>query len=128
MDFRIADIKRRVLRDGVADPDDVDAVDDILAAEGPSVEMLVLRGQLIQLVADAGDDDLEEALACYREALELDPGSALAHEEIGHFLDDVADDPEEALPFFQRAIELGAGPSAEEGLRDVLDQLEPEEI
>ena len=127
MDFRIADIKRRVVREGVASPDDIDAVDEVLEAEGPSVEMLILRGQLIQLVADFGPDELEEAFACYQEALELDPASAFAHEEIGHFLDDVADEPAEALPFFRKAIELGAGPSAHEGLRDVLSQLESEE-
>jgi tetratricopeptide (TPR) repeat protein len=127
MDVHIADIKRRVVQRGVASPDDIDAIDDILEAEGPSVELLILRGQLIQLVAGTGPDELEEAFACYQEALELDPESASAHEEIGHFLDDVADDPAEALPFFRKAIELGAGPSAHEGLRDVLSQLEPEE-
>jgi tetratricopeptide (TPR) repeat protein len=127
MDFRIADIKRRVVREGVASPDDIDAVDEVLEGEGPSVEMLILRGQLIQLVADSGPDELDEAFACYQEALELDPKSALAHEEIGHFLDDVADEPGEALPFFRKAIELGAGESAHEGLRDVLSQLGAEE-
>jgi len=127
MDLRIADIRRRVARVGAASPDDIDAVDDILDAEGSSVELLILRGQLIQLVADTGPEELEEAFACYQEALELDPGSAYAHEEIGHFLDDVADEPSGALAFFRKAIELGAGASAHEGLRDVLSQLEPEE-
>jgi len=127
MDSRIVDIKRRVAREGVASPDDIDAIDDILEAEGVSVELLILRGQLIQLVADGRPDELEEAFACYQEALELDPRSAEAHEEIGHFLDDVAEEPGEAVPFFRKAIELGAGPSAHEGLREVLSQLESEE-
>ena len=127
MDLRIVDLKRRVAREGVASPDDIDAIDDILEAEGASVELLILRGQLIQLVADGRPDELEEAFACYQEALELDPGSAEAHEEIGHFLDDVAEEPGEAVPFFRKAIELGAGPSAHEGLREVLSQLESEE-
>ena len=127
MNLRIVDIKRRVARFGVASPDDIDAVDDILEAEGVSVDLLILRGQLIQLVADGRPDELEEAFACYQEALELDPRSAEAHEEIGHFLDDVAEEPGEAVPFFRKAIELGAGPSAHEGLREVLSQLESEE-
>jgi tetratricopeptide (TPR) repeat protein len=127
MDLRIVDIRRRVAREGVASPDDIDAIDDILEAEGGSVELLILRGQLIQLVADGRPEELEEAFACYQEALELDPGSAEAHEEIGHFLDDVADEPGEAVPFFRKAIELGAGPSAHDGLREVLSQLESEE-
>ena len=127
MDLRIVDIRRRVAREGVASPDDIDAIDDILEAEGGSVELLILRGQLIQLVADGRPDELEEAFACYQEALEIDPGSAEAHEEIGHFLDDVAEEPGEAVPFFRKAIALGAGPSAHEGLREVLSQLESEE-
>jgi len=127
MDLRIIDIRRRVAREGLASPDDIDAIDDILEAEGGSVELLILRGQLIQLVANGRPDELEEAFACYQEAIELDPDSAEAHEEIGHFLDGVADEPGEAVPFFRKAIELGAGASAEEGLRDVLSQLESEE-
>lgn len=127
MDLRIVDIRRRVAREGVASPDDIDAIDDILEAEGDSVELLILRGQLIQLVADGRADELEEAFACYQEALELDPASAEVHEEIGHFLDDVAEEPEEAAVFFRKAIELGAGPSAHDGLREALSQLESEE-
>ncbi len=127
MDRRIVDIRRRVSDAGEATPDDIDEIDAILEAEGPSVEMLILRGQLIQLVADGGDDELDEAFACYQEAIELDPASAEAHEEIGHFLDDVADEPAEAVPFFRKAIELGAGASAQEGLRDVLHQLDRED-
>ena len=127
MDLRIADIRRRVTQRGGATERDVEEVDDILEAEGASAELLVLRGQLIQLLADDQPDALDEALACFEEALELDPRSAEAHEEIGHFLDDVADEPAEAVPFFRKAIELGAGPSAEEGLRAVLGQLDREE-
>jgi tetratricopeptide (TPR) repeat protein len=127
MDLRIADIRRRVAREGVATESDVEAIDDILETEGPNVELLVLRGQLIQLVANGRPDELEEAFACYQEALELDPDSAEAHEEIGHFLDDVADDPAEAASFFRRAIQLGAGASAHEGLREALSQLSDDE-
>lgn len=127
MNLRMTDIRRRVAQRGGATEQDVEAVDDILEAQGASAELLVLRGQLIQLVAGDRPDELEEALACFEEALELDPSSAEAHEEIGHFLDDVAEDPAEAVPFFRKAIELGAGASAEEGLRDVLGQLSREE-
>jgi tetratricopeptide (TPR) repeat protein len=127
MDRRIVDIRRRVSKAGEATPDDIDEIDAILETEGPSSEMLILRGQLIQLVADGGDDELEEAFACYQQAIELDPDSAEAHEEIGHFLDDFADEPAEAISYFRKAIELGAGATAEEGLRDVLGQLERED-
>ena len=127
MDPRIADIRRRVARDGRASLDDIDTVDDILDAEGPNVEALILRGQLIQLVAGDSPEELEEAFASYQEALELDPNAPAVHEEIGHFLDAVADDPEEAVVFFRKAIELGAGDSAHEGLREALAQIDGEE-
>jgi Tfp pilus assembly protein PilF len=127
LDLRIMDIRRRVARQGCARPEDVDEIDDILESDGPSVDALILRGQLIQLVAEGNPEELEEALACYQEALALDPGSATAHEEIGHFLDDVAEQPDEAASFFRKAIQLGAGASAEEGLREALSQVADDE-
>jgi tetratricopeptide (TPR) repeat protein len=128
MDQRIVEIRRRVVRDGAATPGDIDAVDAILEAEGPTAEWLILKGQLFQLVAEGRRDELDEAFACYQEALELAPDSASAHEEIAHFLDDVADDPAEAIPFFRKAIELGAGESAREGLREAMIQVGGEEM
>ena len=127
MDHRVADIRRRVAREGAAHPRDLDALDDILDAFGPSVELLILRGQLIQLIAGDREDELDEALACYQEALELDPDSAAANEEIAHFLDAVMDEPAEAVLYFRKAIALGAGASADEGLREALSQLGHEE-
>jgi tetratricopeptide (TPR) repeat protein len=128
MDPRIGDIRRKVARAGTAGLDDIDAVDDILEAEGPNVELLLLRGQLIQLVSEGDPEELEEAFACYQEALELEPENASIHEEIGHFLDACADDPAEAVIFFKKAIALGAGESAEEGLTEALSQLDTEEL
>ena len=124
MDLRIVEIRRRVSRQGEASPQDIDELDDIPETEGPTADLLILRGQLIQLVADGRPEEIDEAFACYQEALELDPTSATAHEEMGHFLDAVADDPGEAVHFFRKAIELGAGESASEGLREALSQLE----
>lgn len=123
MDSRLRDIRKRVALSGEVAPEDLDEVDDMLEAEGPTVELLILRGQLLELIGDVEPEAIDEAFACFREAVELDPESAEAHEELAHFLDDVVDDPAEAEPFFRRAIELGAGESAREGLRDVLSQL-----
>jgi tetratricopeptide (TPR) repeat protein len=123
----VADIRRRVAREGTAHDRDLDALDDILEAEGPSVETLILRGQLIQLIAGDREDELDEAFACYQEAVELDPDSAAANEELAHFLDAVMDAPADAVVYFRKAIALGAGTSAEEGLREALSQLGDEE-
>ena len=65
-----------VARDGEATQDDIEALDDILDAEGPSVDVLILRGQLIQLVDGDDPEALDEAFACFKEAVELDPNSA----------------------------------------------------
>jgi tetratricopeptide (TPR) repeat protein len=124
---RVDELRRRVAREGRALPEDVDEIDDILDAEGPTVDLLVLRGQLIQLVAFDDPEAQEEALSCYQEAVELDPDSAIAHEELAHFLDDVADEPAEAVRFFRKAIELGAGKTAEEGLLAAEAQLADDE-
>jgi len=123
MDPRLSDIRKRVARDGEATESDIEELDDILESEGPTVDLLILRGQLIQLIGDDDPEALDEAFACYQEAVALDPLSAEAHEEIAHFLDDVADEPAEAETFFRKAIELGAGETAREGLAQVLGQL-----
>ena len=128
MDARLAAIRTRVARTGEATEDDLGLIDEILEREGPSVEALVLRGQLMQLFGEDDPEALDEALACFEEAIEVDPRSAEAHEELAHFLDDVADRPEEAEAFFRRALELGAGDSAREGLRDVLSQLGRDDV
>ena len=124
---RIDDLRRRVAREGRALPEDVDEIDDILDAEGPTVDLLVLRGQLIQLIAFDDPEAQEEALSCYQDAIELDPQSAIAHEELAHFLDDVADEPAEAARFFRIAIALGAGKTAEDGLLAAEAQLAEDE-
>ena len=48
MDPRIADLRRRVARDGAASLDDIDEIDDMLDAEGPCVELLILRGASVE--------------------------------------------------------------------------------
>ncbi len=89
-----------------------------------SARLWILRGDLIQLGGDDPRYSLDDVLASYRTALELDPMSADAHESIGHFLDAVANEPAEAEPHFRKAIELGGGKTAREGLAQVLEQLE----
>src|SRR5436189_42832 len=51
------------------------------------------------------EDKLAEALACYRRAVELDPGYSAAHANLGLVLDRLKR-PEEAKRSFRRAIEL----------------------
>ena len=89
-----------------------------------SARLWILRGDLIQLGGEDPRYSLDDALASYRMALEVDPTSADAHESVGHFLDAVANEPAEAEPYFRKAIELGGGKTASDGLAQVLEQLE----
>jgi len=98
-------------------------VEDGLTRYPSSARLWILRGDLIQVSDDVERYSLEDALTSYRTAVKLEPGSAEAHESIGHFLDAVANEPAAAEPYFRRALELGGGKSAREGLAQVLEQL-----
>ncbi|HEX7154715.1 MAG TPA: hypothetical protein VF618_24730 [Thermoanaerobaculia bacterium] len=104
------------------------ASEDVLAdieeelERNPSAALWILRGDAIQL-SDLEDEELDEAEASYRQALELEPNSAEALESLGHFMLDMNDEPQTAADYFRRAIALGAGKSAREGLREAEDAL-----
>ena len=49
---------------------------------------------------------LEDALASYQRAVEIDPGLAKAWDEIGYYYDVVLDDEAAAHPYFRKAAEL----------------------
>lgn len=80
--------------------------DEAIGAFPRSARLLVMRGNLIQLGPETCHHPLEEALRCYRRAVELEPEFAEAWEEIGHYHDAVLDDEEGARPYFDRARRL----------------------
>lgn len=85
-----------------------------------SSRLHIMKGDLIQLAADDVEIDLEEALACYQRAVELDPGSEEGWTEIGYFLDVVRDDPPAAEEAFRQAVALGGSVDSYAGLARVL--------
>lgn len=89
----------------------------------PSVDLWILLGDAIQL-SDGVDYDLEDAEASYRNALELDPNSADAHESLAFFTFAVRGDTRASIPLFRLAIDLGAGISAREGLQAAVNDLD----
>ncbi len=72
------------------------------------VPVLVLKAQAIQLVdKDVGSSGLEEAKRVLRLAVELDPKSLDALNELAHFLFAVEDRSDEAVKLFERSIAMG---------------------
>lgn len=122
MNPEIDQLRERVATRGYAEIPDVEIVERA-AAEAHSAELLILLGDLIQILEVPGRYRLSDAESAYLRALEIDPSDAEAHESLGYFYDAVMDDPQRAKPFFERAIALGSS-EAKEGLADVLRQLE----
>jgi Tfp pilus assembly protein PilF len=115
-------IRLRVRRTGIAEPRDIQAVEERLAREPSCAALWILRGDLI-LLSEGDGWAPEDALVSYRTALRYDPQSPEAHEEIGHYFHAVEDRPDEAEPYLSKAIELGAGASAQATLASVMREL-----
>jgi hypothetical protein len=77
-----------------------------------SPRLLVMRGDLIQLNPENTPQTLQDALASYQRAVEIDPKFAEAWEEIGHFHDVVLADEKTAQTFFDKARQLRVGHAA----------------
>jgi len=73
-----------------------------------SARLWCLRGDLIQLGPENTPHSLDDALACFRRAIEIDRGLVEAWEGIGHFYDAVLDDEAGAEPYFREAARLKA--------------------
>jgi len=87
-----------------------------------SAKLHCMRGDLIQLSDDSAYK-LEDALASYEQAIEIDAKFAEAHESIGYYCDVISQDLKLAEAAFRRAIELGAGADSYVGLARVLAEL-----
>ncbi len=99
-------------------------VESALHAFPSSSRLWNLRGDLIQLDDEADARyTLEDALASYRRAAELDDTYADAFENIGYYYDVHEDDPERAEGYFRRALDLAARRSTFTGLARVLAQI-----
>jgi tetratricopeptide (TPR) repeat protein len=71
-----------------------------------STKLWIMRGNLIELGTGRTAHTLEDALACYEQAVKLDPTCVEAYEEIGYFLDNIMDEPTRAEPYFRKAEAL----------------------
>lgn len=111
-DDYLSQLRERVPNEGDASLDVIALADEAVQAFPESARLWCLRGDLIQLGPENNPRSLEDALASFRRAIELDPGFVEAWEEIGHFYDAVLDDELGAQRYFQEAARLKALKSA----------------
>ena len=81
-------------------------VDEAVRTFPLSARLLVMRGNLIELGPEDCPYCLDDALACYQRAIEINPQFAEAWEEIGYFYHNVRDDETTAQPYFREAERL----------------------
>jgi tetratricopeptide (TPR) repeat protein len=80
--------------------------DEAVRAFPLSARLSVMRGNLIQLGPTDCPYSLDDALACYQKAIEIDPEFAEGWEDIGHFHHAVLDDEAAARRYFLEAERL----------------------
>jgi tetratricopeptide (TPR) repeat protein len=120
----IGAILEDVLRDERATPKALALLDEALARFPASAALWCLRGDVLQLADEDDGAAFETAEASYLRAAELEPRNPEPHEGLGRLYDAIFDEPARAAESFRKAISLGAGPSAHEGLAEVLAQLD----
>lgn len=102
----IAELKARWPRDCDASLDTISIADEAVRASPQSPRLWCIRGDLIQLGPESCPHSLDDALACYQRAIEIDPQFAKAWESVGHFHNAILDDEATAQKFFREAKRL----------------------
>ena len=117
----IAELRKRSPRNAYmkATPETIALADEATRAFPRSPKLWCMRGQLIRRGPENCPHHLNEALASYKKAIEIDPSFAQAWEEAGCFYQEVLDDKPAAQPFFRAADKL-KHPDAPGSPRDIL--------
>ena len=102
-----------------ATPETVVLADEATHAFPRSPKLWCMRGYLIQGGPENGPLSLNEALASYKKAIEVDPSFADAWEAAGDFYKEVLHDEPAAQPYFREAEKL-KHPDVPGSPRDVL--------
>lgn len=102
----IARIKGVIPENGDVPNAVIELVDQAVRDFPMSVQLWILRGDLIQLGPLNSPYNLNDALLSYRKALEIDPSNIEAHEQIGHYFDAAMGDEAEAKKWFKKAEKM----------------------
>jgi len=117
----IAALRERSPRDAKmkATLETVALADEATRAFPRSPKLWCMRGNLIELGPENCPYSLNEALASYKRAIEIDPSFVQAWEDAGYFYQDVLNDKPAAQPYFREAEKLKF-PDAPGSARDIL--------
>jgi len=102
----ILEFKKRWPRDDDASLETLKLAEEAVRAFPASARLWMIRGDLIQLGPESSPYSLEDALASYQRAIEVDPEFAEAWDEIGHYYDAILDDETAAQKHFEHAARL----------------------
>ena len=80
--------------------------DEAVQSFPQSPRLWCIRGDVIQLGPENCPHSLDDALACYQRATELDPGFVERWDSLGHFHNAILGDEAAAQTFFSRADRL----------------------
>jgi tetratricopeptide (TPR) repeat protein len=87
-------------------PETIALADEATRAFPRSAKLWCMRGNLIQLSSENCPHNLDDALASYKRAIEIDSSFAEAWEEVGYFYHNVLDDEPAAQPYLHQAEKL----------------------
>jgi tetratricopeptide (TPR) repeat protein len=102
----ITELKNRWPRKCDATLETIALADEAVRAFPRSPQLWCMRGNLIELGPESCPHALDDALASYKRAIEINPQFAEAWEEVGYFHDNVLDDETSAQPYFHEAKRL----------------------
>lgn len=105
-DEYIAELQKRWPRQGDAALETINLADEAVRRFPGSPKLLCMRGNLIELGPENCPHSLDDALACYKRAIEIDPQFAEAWEEVGYFYHNVLDEEDVAKPYLREAERL----------------------
>lgn len=101
---------------------DVESLREMSERHPDCAELWDILGDIQQICVDH-EYEIEESVACYRNAIACDPEYAPAHVSLGYTYDTYFNDFANAADHFRLAIALGAGDIARHGLARVLAQI-----
>ncbi|MFO1512337.1 MAG: hypothetical protein U1F83_05385 [Verrucomicrobiota bacterium] len=102
----IAELKNRWPRKGEATMETITLADEATRVCPRSPTLWCMRGNLIELGPENCPCSLDDALASYKRAIEIDPHFIQAWEDVGYFYRNVLDEEDEAKPYFHEAERL----------------------
>lgn len=102
-DDYISSLRARWPQGSDASLETIALADEAIRAFPNSARLWIMRGNLIQLGPESCRHALEESLASYQRAVEIDPQFADAWDEIGHYYDVVLGEEKTAQEYFEKA-------------------------